>query len=132
MPKVSTGLHDVIGDEDLAPEKAPMVALCRVMGQEDHDLRCASIDVELFDHDLDRQADRLLADLAREDPDPVLAYRRGRRWVQDFERLPPFVHEGPRAPVREGGVYLITGGLGNVGFIAGVALARQPRAKGLS
>jgi acyl transferase domain-containing protein len=135
---VSTGLHEVIGGEELAPEKAPVVALCRVLGQEEDGLRCAAIDVEppADDADADRIAERLLEELELSTLEPVVAYRRGRRWVQDYEAIPPAAPAAageaaePRASgLREGGVYLITGGLGNVGFLLGVLLARQARAK---
>ena len=58
-----------------------------------------------------------------------MAYRRGRRWLQGFDRVPPAAQERSSARVRAGGVYLITGGLGDVGFVLGIWLASQARAK---
>jgi acyl transferase domain-containing protein len=135
---VSTGLHEVIGGEELAPEKAPVIALCRVLGQEEDGLRCTAIDVEppADGSEVDRIAERLLVELELSTPESVVAYRRGRRWVQDYEAISPAALEvaGSTAEpspsgLREGGVYLITGGLGNIGFLLGVSLARLARAK---
>jgi acyl transferase domain-containing protein/acyl carrier protein len=126
---VTTGLHEVIGGEPLAPEKAPLVALCRVLGQEDDQVHCASIDVELRGDGMDALVDGLVAELSLAAPEPVVALRRGRRWVQDFERLPLSAHQGIAPRLRVNGVYLITGGLGGVGYALGAALARGARAK---
>jgi amino acid adenylation domain-containing protein len=58
-------------------------------------------------------------------PEPVVALRGGRRWVQRFDLLPP-AHRAAPAPgaggrLRRGGVVLVTGGLGGIGS----ALARH-------
>jgi NAD(P)-dependent dehydrogenase (short-subunit alcohol dehydrogenase family) len=49
--------------------------------------------------------------------------------VQEFERVPSALHAPGDVPVRPRGVYLITGGLGDVGFVLGVALAQRARAR---
>jgi acyl transferase domain-containing protein/acyl carrier protein len=126
---VSTGLHEVIGGERLAPEKAPLIALCRVLGQEDDEVRCVSIDVEPPEGGEDTLTAGLLAELGLAEPEPVVALRRGRRWVQEFERLPRSAYQGIPPRLRDGGVYLITGGLGGVGYVLGAALAHGAHAK---
>jgi acyl transferase domain-containing protein len=126
---VAAGLHDVTGGDALTPERAPLVPLCRVLVQEHHDLRCALIDVESPASDLDGLAEVLSAELALEDTEPLVAYRGRRRWLQEFERIPAAAQEKPAPRVRDGGTYLITGGLGDVGFVLGLALAHVPRAK---
>jgi acyl transferase domain-containing protein/acyl carrier protein len=125
---VAAGLHQIAGGESLAPEKAPLIPLCRVLVQEHHDLNCELIDVETAD-DAGGLVEALLAELASPEAEPVVAYRRGRRWIQDFERVPPAVQERSSPRVREGGVTFITGGLGDVGFVLGLYLAHQPKAK---
>jgi acyl transferase domain-containing protein/acyl carrier protein len=126
---VSAGLHDVVGGDLLVPEKAPISPLCRVLGQEDHELRCSLVDVETGAPGFSAVADALLRELALEAPEPVLAIRNGRRWVQDYELLPATTPLTPATHLREGGVYLITGGLGDVGFVMGAFLAKTLRAK---
>ncbi|PYQ46303.1 MAG: hypothetical protein DMF77_01300, partial [Acidobacteria bacterium] len=126
---VAAGLHDVTGGDALSPERAPLIPLCRVLVQEHHDLRCELIDVEPPGSDLERLTEALLTELALEEAEPLVAYRRGRRWLQEFERIPAVAQEKPSPRVRAGGVYLITGGLGDVGFVLALALAHQPGAK---
>jgi acyl transferase domain-containing protein len=132
---VSAGLHEVIGGELLCPEKAPLLALCRVLAQEEHELTCGSVDLEDPIEGFDEIASQLLAELVLVTPEPLVAYRRGRRWRLDYEPILPPAGGGdgsvePLGPssVREGGVYLVTGGLGDVGFTLASSLARR-RAK---
>jgi acyl transferase domain-containing protein len=126
---VSSGLHDVIGREPLSPEKAPLLALALVAPQEYHDLRCRSLDLESGPGDPAVVGATLLGELASGALDPVVAYRGAKRWTRLFEPLPNEESEGPLARVRPEGTYLITGGLGNVGFVAAAALARAGRTK---
>ncbi|HEY2943078.1 MAG TPA: type I polyketide synthase, partial [Vicinamibacteria bacterium] len=134
---VSTGLHEVIGGELLAPEKTPLLALCRVLSQEEHGLVCTSVDVELPFNGAGAPVEQLLLDLERSRPEPVVACRRGRQWVPAYDAIPAEAPEAERSPeppprparIREGGVYLITGGLGNVGFVLALSLARHARPK---
>jgi acyl transferase domain-containing protein/acyl carrier protein len=120
---VATELHAVIGEEALAPEKAPSIPLCRVLAQEHHDLTCKLVDVEQPMEGPEPVADALLQELALEDAEPLVAIRRGQRWVQGFEPVPRAAQEREGVRVRPGGVYLITGGLGDVGFVLGIGLA---------
>jgi acyl transferase domain-containing protein len=123
---VSAGLHDIVGDEGLQPEKAPLLALCKVIPQEFEAIRCCVIDVDLVDggkHPLEA----LLAELRSVPVDPVVAHRNGKRWVQSFQRFGAGPHT--TRPLRDRGVWLITGGLGNVGYVLAATLATLARAR---
>jgi acyl transferase domain-containing protein/acyl carrier protein len=72
----------------------------------------------------------LLAELTAQSPNLLISYRGLHRWVQTFE--PVRLHGTPkRTPKRlkEGGVYLITGGLGGIGLALAEYLAQTVRAK---
>ena len=56
----------------------------------------------------------------------MVAYRGPHRWIQT---LRPSNATGQRKPLREDGVYLITGGLGGIGLTLAEHLARNHRAK---
>ncbi|GAA2696465.1 type I polyketide synthase [Nonomuraea recticatena] len=73
----------------------------------------------------------LLAELRAEPADQVVALRAGRRWIPDYETLDAAVIEQapPAARVRQGGVYLVTGGLGGIGLAMAERLAEQYRAR---
>ena len=127
---VARGLAQVRGDEPLEPFKATLLGPAKVLGQEYADLRVTTIDIASPEDPA--SADRLLAEL-EVDPDQALdtfvALRGGRRWVQGWERT-PIDRTAPRAlPLRDGGVYLITGGLGGFGLTFAEDLAKRHAAK---
>jgi acyl transferase domain-containing protein len=130
---VADALHAVLGDEPVCPAKATLLGLAKVVAQEHPHLRCRVIDV-LGDEvaagaDGGRLADRLVAELEDEPFEPVVAYRRGRRWVQAFEAVR--LAEPAQAPraLRERGVYLVTGGLGQIGLVLAETLAERAGAR---
>lgn len=94
-------LHEVLDGDPVDPARAAVAGACRVIHQESSRLTCFSLDAPPDGH----LADRILAELSRETPDPVVAYRGRRRWVRAFDRVR--LPEGES--LKEGGVYLITG-----------------------
>lgn len=125
---VTGAVADLTGGEKLNPSGALLAGIAKVLPRE-----IAGLDCRLVDVDPAETADRVAADLAAEvsvrQPDAVVAYRCGRRWVQ---RLEPLVvaEPAPGAPgPREGGVYLITGGMGGIGLSLAEFLARRFRAR---
>ena len=123
----ASGLFEVIGGEALRPEAAPLVAAVRVASQDDPGLRASVIDLEPpFGDDV---VDALVAQIGVSAPEMLLAVRRGRAWVQDFEPVPAVESERLAPRAEPGGCFLVTGGLGDVGFVIGAWLARQGPAK---
>jgi acyl transferase domain-containing protein/acyl carrier protein len=84
--------------------------------------------VDLDDASDPATAARILVDeAARRDAEPFVAWRSGCRWLRRYE---PFAPEpGLAAPVRQGGVYLITGGLGGLGLEFAGWLAKTASAR---
>ncbi|HEX9187197.1 MAG TPA: SDR family oxidoreductase, partial [Vicinamibacteria bacterium] len=73
--------------------------------------------------------DALVGQLGLAEPELLLAVRRGRTWVQEFEAVPAAAGEVVPPRARPGGCFLVTGGLGDVGFVIGAWFARQGPAK---
>jgi acyl transferase domain-containing protein len=129
---VSNHLQSVVGDESLSPAKATVLGACKVIPQEYPALRCRSIDVSLEegkDRPTEWLAGRLITELTIEPFSSSVAYRKGLRWVQDFESLSSSEAHATANVLRESGVYLITGGLGNIGLVLAEYLASKVRAK---
>jgi amino acid adenylation domain-containing protein len=125
---VTAGAHEVTGTERLNPAQALAVGLCKIIPQEYPPLTCRNIDVEPDTPQRARLVDRLIAELSAPSADVTVAYRGAHRWVQTFEPLDaPTTAAG--SPLRDGGVYLITGGLGRVGRVLAESIARAARAK---
>ncbi len=118
---ITNDAHDVTGVEPIAPGRAIAFGLSHVIPQEYPHLSCKAIDLSWSGrHSAPALAgtalDRVLADLVSESNEPVVAYRDGHRWVQTHEELQLPRVEGIPARLRPRGVYLITGGLGDIGL----------------
>ena len=131
---LTTGAHEVTGIEWLSPGRAMVLGLRHVVAQEYPHITCKAID--LGDLDLGggfngRSAtlDQLLFDAMVDSSSPVVAYRGAARWIQKYSQLQ--LPEPPDVParLRAGGVYLITGGLGEIGLATAEYLARTVRAR---
>ncbi len=120
---VAEGLVEVSGEERLSPEKAPLLAACRVLPREHPGASCRIVDVTrpATPSAEARWVDQLLRELAGEASSPVVAYRGRHRWTEDF---PPVELEAPGgSALRHRGVYLVTDGLGEIGCALAAALA---------
>jgi acyl transferase domain-containing protein len=127
---VTTGMHVVSGDEAVCPAKATLLGLCKSIPQEYPNMRCRVIDLDLstvggkWD---DNPVASVLGEVLGDPADTVIAYRKGERWAQSFK--PVRLDKPDQTLLREGGVYLITGGLGNICLAIAEELARSVRAK---
>src|SRR5262249_21063024 len=123
MAFVTNHLQSVLGDEPLCPPKATALGACKVLPQEYPNLRCCTIDVSVELSERSRLAGQIIGELGAEPYEPVVAYRDSRRWFETFE--PTKLPKAQDSPViRDGGVYLVTGGLGNIGLVVAESLAR--------
>ena len=124
---LSNNVQDVYGTETLGPEKSTLLGPCMVIRQEYPNIRTKSIDLDLSGHASEHElaADLVLGECLDSDSSMFVAYRNAQRWVQTYE---PVTLETPghgRSSFREGGVYLITGGLGTIGIAISEYLAAE-------
>jgi non-ribosomal peptide synthase protein (TIGR01720 family) len=128
---VTTNLVNVSGNEETRPEKATVLGPCRVIPDEFPSATCACIDVSVSQSDdwNPELVDRVITEVATPSADTLIALRGNRRWVQSYE---PILRESVSplsSSPRERPVYLITGGLGGVGFELARHLALSVRAR---
>ena len=129
---VTQGTQAVSGEEPLDPTRAALLGPCKVIPQEYPDIGCRLIDLSVPPPGSPARellAGRLLQELLQGGGAPVVAHRGGVRWVQSFRLLEEDAEAEERGPWRQGGVYLITGGLGRIGLELAGALARSVQAK---
>ncbi|HEV7590989.1 MAG TPA: SDR family oxidoreductase [Longimicrobium sp.] len=124
----STGVQEVDGRDAVDPAKATLLGPLKVIPQEHPDLACRAVDLDPA-ADPDASADAVLAELAMDDGAAEVAWRGGRRWVQTFDAVRVERAAGRPAALAERSVWLITGGLGQIGRALGVFLAREARAR---
>ncbi|MEM9491355.1 MAG: SDR family NAD(P)-dependent oxidoreductase, partial [Myxococcota bacterium] len=123
--------HSVTGNEALATLRALALGPCRVIPREYRKIHCYLIDSELppaASWQQTRLLKHLVAELSSPGSEQMIAFRGGRRWQQSFHEVT--LHgdtqdTAPAGPVRAGGVYLITGGLGGLGLEFADYLARS-------
>lgn len=127
---VSNELQDVTGQELICAEKATIIGPSRVIAQEYPTLNCRSVDIVVPSQDTQRRVliTHLLGEILTPTKEPIVALRRTGRWLLTFDRLhiPPQRLE--ETPLRPGGTYLITGGLGGIGLAMAEHLARNLQA----
>ncbi len=115
---VTAGTFQVSGGEPIVPIRSTVHGPCTILPVEYPG--CAIRVVDLVQEAGVPVAD-VLAELRSDPRNQVVALRGGRRWTPDFEVL-ELAAEGEPVPgpdagqFREGGVYLITGGLGGIGL----------------
>ncbi|MGH8571222.1 MAG: KR prefix domain-containing protein, partial [Gammaproteobacteria bacterium] len=129
---VSSHMQQVAGGELSCPEKAPLLGLVRVAPKEYPGIRWRSIDLAPpagGSSAVGSSQDLLLAEILSHDPAPVIAIRGDVVWEQAFAaRHLPAADAAP-ARLREGGTYLISGGLGSMGLVLARYLAKEVRAR---
>ncbi|GEM_PF-727573 len=114
------------------PDQALVAGFCRVVPKEFAGLACRSLDFPSATESADDsslKAREIFRELQSGDGDLFVAFRSGKRWVQDF--IPCVLPSRPEAPslLRRGGVYLITGGLGGLGLALAEFLGASQGAK---
>ncbi len=127
---ISSNIHEVIGDEIICPEKAVILGACNVIPQEYPNISLQNIDIvvpELINSLSSGLQNQLVAEILTDSSDITLAYRNNHRWVQTFQSVK--LDASNQIGLREEGVYLITGGMGDIGLAITEYLAQTVKAK---
>ena len=119
-------LFDVSGRESLRPEKATLLGAATVIPEEYPEIRCRTVEIELPLGPAGMEP--LLGELLDASITPVIALRGGHRWMRSFEPL-RLAAEPPAAALRQGGTYLVTGGLGLLGSAVAASLFERAQAR---
>ena len=125
---VVSGTQEVIGTEEIKPERALAMGPCKVIPQEYGNVRCKAVDIESDVSARAKELAELLIEEARHgQAGGEIAIRGKRRWVKTYDRVGE-AREGKEL-IRERGVYLITGGGGGIGLALGEYLGRTKKAR---
>ena len=129
---VANGMQQVAGEAVPHPEKATLLGPSKVIPHEFPNITCKTIDITLPEPGSwqeERLLNQLISELSADFSSAVVAYRGHQRWVQTFVplRLDQAV-AAKRPPLRQGGTYLITGGLGGIALALAEHLAKTVQA----
>lgn len=123
------GVYDVTGDESLRPENALLLGAATVIPQETAGTTCRVLDVTGTDPAAPGEdaVHALLSALTGPDTGAEIALRGRHWWARGFDRADwigrPAPGDAGRTGPRDGGVYLVTGGLGGIGLAVAEHLA---------
>ena len=123
---VTNDLFEVTGEPAARIERATLLGPAMVAPMELPHLTWRHVDVHLAadSEQRDRAIDHLANELVANSREAMVALRHGHRWMQQVERIaaPPI---DPMSWI-DGGVFLVTGGLGGIGRTLALNLAKRP------
>ncbi|WP_442591971.1 SDR family NAD(P)-dependent oxidoreductase [Pedobacter sp. AW31-3R] len=116
MTIVSNALYKITGNEKLNHVQSLTLGLVNTIQQE-YGIFCRNIDINLAEAPVETVTAGLVDEFLKGNVENrTVGLRYGQQWLRDFQRNEQPLDEGLNI-IRHHGVYLITGGLGNVGFI---------------
>ncbi|MER7169242.1 SDR family NAD(P)-dependent oxidoreductase [Micromonospora sp. NPDC000207] len=124
---LTSELRDVVGGERIEPVKSGVDGFVRLLPKEFSDTTCRSVDVA--GGTPDSVAEQVLREITSAVGDQVVAYRGRKRWTWAHEEVALDGVGAAQRLLRDGGVYLITGGLGGIGLVTAKDLAERHQAK---
>ena len=122
---ITNDFHNITGNETLEVKKSAQLGLLKVISQESIGLATGHIDISLSQMP-DVQC--LYEEVKYMPSGRTVSIRNANRWEQFFDRLK--IEQAPdMTGFKEGGIYLITGGLGNLGFNLSRYILKNYKAK---
>lgn len=124
--------YSVLNERISSPAHAARNAFWRVVALEYPNIRSRILDLDLSS-DPSTAADQLIPELQRPACNETVAYRGASRWKQIYEpvrieRLDSSTSDSSVA-LRDGGTYVITGGLGGIGLVLARHIAAKTRSR---
>jgi phthiocerol/phenolphthiocerol synthesis type-I polyketide synthase E len=130
---VSRGLQNVESPDIPTAEGVTALGACKVITQECERVKCRSIDFGpkseyLSRRSVNSEVDRLIREMEHGDEEQEVAYRGEWRYVKRFDPV-SVAEPNEELWLKNGGVYIITGGTGNIGVELAEYLCRNRNAK---
>ncbi|BAY66481.1 beta-ketoacyl synthase [Calothrix brevissima NIES-22] len=121
---VSNHLQQVTGVDIVYPEKATILGPVKVIPQEYPHISCRNIDIVITDFIQSQLVDNIIGELNSDFLENAIAYRGHHRLVQTFEPVGWDESVAATPKLKQGGVYLITGGLGKISLLIAEDIAK--------
>ena len=128
---ISSHLNIIESTDKCNPAKATILSACKVISQEYPHITCSNIDIGNINSDYfntDITTDKLVSELTSNSQDTNIAYRNNIRWIKVYEKE-KFKSAPESLVLKDKGVYVITGGLGNIGLTLANFFANTTKAK---
>ncbi|MEW7293171.1 hybrid non-ribosomal peptide synthetase/type I polyketide synthase [Aquimarina sp. 2304DJ70-9] len=125
---LTNDLHTIVGNEEGNSEEGMQLGLLKVIAQEYSGISTGHIDVSLHSKDKRKDAERIYQEILYKEPGKSVALRNAHRWSQTYEPI-NVDNIKTESVFKNQGTYLITGGLGNLGYILSKYLLEKFNAK---
>lgn len=116
---ISSDVQEVTGAEYISPAKATVLGPCLVIPQESNYIHCRSIDID--QNSLEKSLFSIVRTVIQETlcdtEDMLVSFRNGHRWIHDLFKTPLCDKSMPRDLIKQDGVYMITGGVGDMSSV---------------
>ncbi|ARV58876.1 hypothetical protein BZZ01_09735 [Nostocales cyanobacterium HT-58-2] len=109
---ISSYAQAILPTDEIAYEKTPMLGLIKTIPQEIPWLDCRHIDLSVSL--LEESAAYILQEIQERQGDQEVAYRNKQRWIPRLETVDLSQEQNQPLPFKQGGMYLISGGLGGI------------------
>ncbi|AUT01015.1 AMP-dependent synthetase [Nostoc sp. CENA543] len=124
---ISSHIQAISSDDSIAYEKSAVLGLLKTIPQELPWLNCRHIDLPFAE--AEQNGEFILKEIQIYAKEREVAYRNGQRFVPRLEKV-DFISQSPSAiTFKQGGMYLITGGLGGIGVEVARYLLQHYQAK---
>lgn len=129
---ITNEIENVTGEESINPAQATITSLCKVAPQEYPDLECRHIDIQLQPNQgeryLSRIGKKLSVELNATQRSKAVALRGAQCWEKQYEPTNIEADMPAAHTLKDNGVYLITGGLGNIGLLLAGYISKTVKA----
>jgi|GEM_PF-1201831 len=128
---VTGSLSDITGAEEINTTDSPLLSAVKVIPQEYAGFKtiCIELDYDIRHNDLNYYADALYrelnSELSNEAGSQHIAYRNRKRWTPWLENKEMYASSGTKPVFNKNGVYIVTGGAGNVGSVISSYLSEK-------
>lgn len=126
---VTKGLFEVIGNEVLNPNESYIIGPALVTQQEFPNIKIKVIELSNADNDIEAEFTSILKEIVYDSNNKIVALRNGFRWLPDYRNIESNGCFSSYEYFIKNGVYLITGGLGDIGFAIAEMLVNKYDAK---
>lgn len=123
---ITDRLQKVVGDEEISYCASLLLGMMKVIPQEFSAI-CNHIDINLAERS-DASLKKLGQEIQHISSERTIAYRNGIRWTLDYKKSHDPIRKKDKQ-VKKGAVYLITGGLGELGYLLIEYLLKEHQAK---
>ncbi|NOU19053.1 MAG: acyltransferase domain-containing protein [Bacteroidales bacterium] len=130
---ITSNTHSITGEEEINPLKATLIGAIKIIPLEYLNISCRNIDVSwpsTNSKSEEKLASQIYDEIRNENLfNNIVGYRGYYRWVLNYKALRLETAAKSATTIRQGGVYLITGGFGGMGIAIAEHLAKEYKAK---